>query len=32
MPGATQLTLMFSETNSLAAALVRPRSAVLLTE
>lgn len=32
MPGATQLTLMFSGAKSLAAALVRPRSAVLLTE
>jgi hypothetical protein len=32
MPGATQLTLMFSEAKSLAAALVRPSSAVLLTE
>ena len=32
MPGATQLTLMFSGAKSLAAALVSPRSAVLLTE
>jgi hypothetical protein len=32
MPGATQLTLIFSEAKSLAAALVRPSSAVLLTE
>jgi hypothetical protein len=31
-PGATQLTLIFSEAKSLAAALVRPSSAVLLTE
>jgi len=32
MPGATQLTLMFSGAKSLAAALLRPSSAVLLTE
>jgi len=32
MPGATQLTLMFFGAKSLAAALVRPSSAVLLTE
>jgi hypothetical protein len=31
-PGATQLTLIFSGAKSLAAALVRPSSAVLLTE
>ena len=32
MPGATQFTLIFSEAKSLAAALHRPSSAVLLTE
>jgi hypothetical protein len=32
MPGATQLTLMFSDARSLAAALVSPSNAVLLTE
>jgi hypothetical protein len=32
MPGATQLTLMFSAAKSLAVALHRPRSAVLLIE
>jgi hypothetical protein len=32
IPGATQLTLIFSGAKSLAAALVRPSSAVLLTE
>ena len=31
-PGATQLTLIFSGAKSLAAALHRPSSAVLLTE
>jgi len=32
IPGATQLTLIFSGAKSLATALVRPSSAVLLTE
>jgi hypothetical protein len=32
MPGATQLTLIFSDARSLAAALVSPSNAVLLTE
>jgi len=32
MPGATQLTLIFSVAKSLAAALHKPSSAVLLTE